>query len=697
MPDDYTTTAPTYLSLGWLPFPLPPGKKIPPPGGVTGRVGTPPSGPDVYEWCELAPRGANIGLRMPEIVIGIDVDQYDDKNGAATLLEHIKRLVPLPPTWRSSARDWPSGIWFYRVPAGLAFPEGLGDGIELIRCIHRYAVVWPSTNPKTGTQYRWYRPLDDDTSGEEEADRPPRVDELPYLPDEWIEDLTGWRTDTEIASAALDANEAGAWLDDHDEPGTCPRVTGRAAHIIDAIRAGTAHDSLSQLVTMARLAEHGHRGVAPVLDDIATEFAHVAVAHGRTPQEAAAEFTRSWRGAVGRVVATTEVHAPVAPCSCGDDPDDIIDRTPPPGVPDQEDPAGLEDAEHTSWWPVDLTGVLDGTITTPPPTVLRRDDGQPLFYPERVNGLIGESESGKTWVALSAVAQELDAGHHVLYIDPEDLAPGFVERCRALGATDDQLRTQLAYINPDESLGSDAAADLRDIVASRAWALIVVDGVNATMSLLGFDIDSSNRDATLFAQKFLKPLAATGAAVCIIDHLPKNNTESKGGVGAQAKRAMMTGCSLRVTVEAEFGRGLKGRLALAVDKDRQGHVRGASQDAKKAGTVVLDSDGVKMAVGITAPDTRPAAERAVDFRPTGVMDRVSRWLASSASDDGWSLRQVIEGVGGKRDVVIVAIDRLVEAGYVAREPGKGNSLRHRHLHRYSEMNELVAADSDEED
>jgi hypothetical protein len=76
-----------------------------------------------------------------------------------------------------------------------------------------------------------------------------------------------------------------------------------------------------------------------------------------------------------------------------------------------------------------------------------------------------------------------------------------------------------------------------------------------------------------------------------VDHVPKSkDARGKGGIGAQAKRAMTTGCTVAVHVLEPFGRGNTGRLALRVDKDRAGHVRGYASDAKNLGTVVLDSD-----------------------------------------------------------------------------------------------------------
>ena len=69
---------------GWGPIPLPTGQKAQPPVGFTG--GHPvPSYADWYTIYEENPaKWGNLGARVPERVVGVDVDAYDGKNGAAT-------------------------------------------------------------------------------------------------------------------------------------------------------------------------------------------------------------------------------------------------------------------------------------------------------------------------------------------------------------------------------------------------------------------------------------------------------------------------------------------------------------------------------------------------------------------------------------------------------------------------------------
>lgn len=345
--------------------------------------------------------------------------------------------------------------------------------------------------------------------------------------------------------------------------------------------------------------------------------------------------------------------------------------------PDDDDDPG-----HTSWWFRDLDAVIDGTHSEPGPVHLVRDDEAALFYAGKVNGLIGESESGKTWVALLAVQQALHVGERVLYLDFEDSAGGIVGRLRALGATPGEL-ARLAYIDPDETLHIAAKADLAAVLDTHTPGLIVLDGFNAAMTLLGLDLQS-NKDATTFSQALLKPLSRTSATVIYIDHLPKNKeAQGKGGIGAQAKRAMTTGCALRVDVVQEFGRGMTGRLKLTVDKDRAGHVRAISAGAKIAGQAVLVSaaDGTSVDLYIEAPDLRPANERG-PFKPTHLMEKVSRFL--EAGPGPWSKQAIEDAVEGKAEYLRAALAVLVEEGYVSRETGPRGALLHTSARPYRE-------------
>lgn len=189
----YASAALAYRRLGWrgvLPADLN-GKIGHVPAGFSGGHDVDPDDDQVRRWTDgLGDR--NVALRLPDDVIGIDVDAYDGKTGDQTVAYAADQhgCGDLPPTWTSTARgpDQPSRIWLYRVPAGRRWRSdlGRGSGVEVIQRGHRWARVWPSVNPRlvgrprTDPTYRWYQP-----DGQLSA-TPPRPEQLAELPDAWI-------------------------------------------------------------------------------------------------------------------------------------------------------------------------------------------------------------------------------------------------------------------------------------------------------------------------------------------------------------------------------------------------------------------------------------------------------------------------------------------------------------------------------
>lgn len=754
LPTPYRDAAPTYRASGWVGvLPIPYRTKRLVARGWTGHGGGWPSWADVQSWIDSdAPDegGGNIALRLPPDVLGVDVDAYGDKAGGATFAEAQERWGTLPPTWMSTARDdGTSGIRLYRIPEGLRWPGQVGPGIETIHAGHRYAMVWPSLHPE-GRVYRWYRP--DGLA----STAPPRVDELPDLPDAWIAGLTGGEMAEQVSFADLTSSEIQNWLIRHSSGVMCRGMATVYQRLEQEIATSSAHEGLRRLMGLVRFAEQGHTGLAEALGTAHTTFIREACRPGRTGEtrdqaSAEGEWRRSLGGAVRRVLGTgsiAEGEQPDDPCSqpfAGliapgtttsvglHNPTPLTAgssalapvEVPAPRQAEPEpahavDPADaflngdtdtdtageteVAPAERTSWWPKNLAAVLAGEQTEPEPSVLARDDKHCLFYAGKVNGLLGESESGKTWILLAAVAQELAAGRPVLYVDFEDTDTSIVARLRGLGVPDEQLDPQaglFTYLAPDESLHTVASADLTEVLTLSTYSLIGLDGVNAAMTLLGLDL-SSNTDATRFAQVLLKPLAKTGAAVVTVDHVPKDKEQrGKGGIGAQAKRAMVTGAALLVEVLAPFGRGTTGKLKLTVDKDRPGHVRGVSEHSKNAGIAVLNSDpGTgNISFSIESPNMGQSGQQQREpFRPTGVMEKISRLLLTTDGD--LSQRQIEEAVAGRATVIRAALDALIAGNYISRHPGPRNSMLHRYENTYRELDDLTGqgvVDADEDD
>lgn len=164
---------------------------------------------------------SNLALRLPQGVIGVDVDAYDDKPGGATLERMERELGALPASWRSTSRapeDPVSGIRLYRVPEDMTFDGVAGPGIEIVQHHHRFVMAWPSVHPKTGRIYQWVGP------DGQIADRPPTPEELPGLPERWVDHLAASAEGRTVGDGAAVAD----FLTEHagtDNPRIFDKVT----------------------------------------------------------------------------------------------------------------------------------------------------------------------------------------------------------------------------------------------------------------------------------------------------------------------------------------------------------------------------------------------------------------------------------------------------------------------------------------
>jgi hypothetical protein len=282
-PLGYGDVADDYRAAGWTPLPLPTGKKDPPPNGWTGADAPEPSRADIEDW-KQGHSGGNVGLRMPDGVIGIDIDAYDGKMGHESFRLLVGQLGPLPRTWRSTSRTGPSGIGFFRVPEGKRWKGAIGRDIEIIQRRHRYAVAWPSVHP-SGRTYQWYQP-----GGTEPSSRLPDVSELPMLPNAWVTALDHASGDIALFPEDHARLAAKDW---HPEV----RAAYWEGEAICSGAGGSRHDEMSKVVM--RLLNHQWRKYAGAADAIAAlrERYVAAIAPARPGGRGAAED--EWERMVG--------------------------------------------------------------------------------------------------------------------------------------------------------------------------------------------------------------------------------------------------------------------------------------------------------------------------------------------------------------------------------------------------------------
>ena len=331
---------------------------------------------------------------------------------------------------------------------------------------------------------------------------------------------------------------------------------------------------------------------------------------------------------------------------------------------------------RSTWDVVNLADTLAGEGERLEPTVLARTDGVSLIYPGRIHALNAESESGKSWVALLACKQQIDASAHVLYIDFEDSPESVTERLLALGAAPDLLLDRFHYIRPDDPI--DEAARVRVTEALEAWhpTLVVIDGVTEAMVGSGWSI-TDNDDIAQFLAALPRLIERAGGAVLLIDHVTKDK-EHRGrfAIGGQHKLAGVTGAAYSLDVVKPFGRGLHGVARVTVTKDKHGQVRAVAAGGKHAGEFHLDATGDHPRADIIPPVLH---DPDAPWRPTIVMEKVSRELEQLAEPAGANGLAAV--IGGKKELVLKALKMLIEEGYVERQKA-GRGYAHRSIKPY---------------
>lgn len=303
------------LQAGWLPFPLPPGKKFPPPKNVTGHQHsrTPPNAKLVAAWLESEPADSNIGMRIPADYIGIDVDAYKDEGKC--LREREKDWGVLPDTYRCTARqDGKSGIRIFKLPVGsrgLAWPGKAGETIEIIQYGHRYAVIWPSINPVNGEMYRWYVP--GENGGPGLGTVPLASDVTTFLPARWVKGLTSGRAYRFLPKkSGIGSSACRAWLSERRQGEPCVAMRRAMDSAEKHIGEDGAHDAMTDVVHRAvMLSQEGHGGIGEALSLIQDLFVSDSTdddrtGEVRTKQEALSEYRRARDGSVRRAMQRSE-------------------------------------------------------------------------------------------------------------------------------------------------------------------------------------------------------------------------------------------------------------------------------------------------------------------------------------------------------------------------------------------------------
>lgn len=329
----------------------------------------------------------------------------------------------------------------------------------------------------------------------------------------------------------------------------------------------------------------------------------------------------------------------------------------------------------------DLSWVLTGQRRPPlQPEYLETGNGHALFYAGRINGLFGDPETAKSWIAQTTITQALTQGKTAVYLDIDhNGAEEIAERLILLGANPTKIGDPRHFriYEPEDKNG--LIAFLTEMARYQP-DIVVIDSLGELMPMLGAkSID--NDELTTAMRAILKPLAhKLKACVITIDHLPKGQDSRNSGyaIGGIAKKRIIDGAYYSCEAIDPPAPGHIGKIRLTIEKDRNGQVR-ANATGRIAGDYIIDS---------TDPDftnTRiehPAAAADGKIKPTSAMKTIAahltnlhQWTAPSRNS---ILTTLTETTSYKRHTLDRAIDELATDNYLIIEPstpGKPSPVR----------------------
>ena len=352
---------------------------------------------------------------------------------------------------------------------------------------------------------------------------------------------------------------------------------------------------------------------------------------------------------------------------------------------------GADEAENEAAtpWHLSLAWALDGEPPVMPrPSIMAREDGCALFYKAMVNGVYGEPETAKSWVALCAGVEELGNGGRLAYVDADlNGQVSIVTRLLALGVPAEVIADPARFVLIEPHDVTDLHRAMPEL---EAWAadgnspVVIHDSLGELLPMLG--VSSESNDEVSTAMRFLTSgLVGAGAGIITIDHVPKNalGRNDNYAIGAQAKRRAIRGSYLATKKISEVAKGQVGEIALTISKDTNGALREVSPEGP--GVFVLDAsnpEALSWSVRLGGQESQ---------KPTYLMEQVSRLLEAEGP---CSARAIRTAVTGKTEHIMRAVSELVSAGHVSRIDGPRGSIVH-HLNAIyrEELEGLTASGS----
>lgn len=314
---------------------------------------------------------------------------------------------------------------------------------------------------------------------------------------------------------------------------------------------------------------------------------------------------------------------------------------------------------RSSW----LAGApMDPAAVAPEP--LPTIPGFPYMHAGAGAVVVGPTGGGRSSLVQAGAYDAARSGLRVAYLGSEVTEGEFNARAADLATRrgdtiDSDLRGQLAearYL----SLASIVthAWEHRDAWAHempRHYDGLVVDPLSAVASTLDLDFDKSNAEFVKFYDRLVQPLVNAGMFVVLLENVGHAQEARHRAKGASAKsdRADLTfSCALQSHPEQ----------ALIITAHKVRTIRAPFQRGTEW---IFDRETQRI-------EPRERGEQPAAFRPTVLMERVSRALEA---EPGLSRRALRAAVKGRNDAKELALDLLVAEEYAERRT-EGQAVRH---------------------
>ena len=235
---------------------------------------------------------------------------------------------------------------------------------------------------------------------------------------------------------------------------------------------------------------------------------------------------------------------------------------------DAADQAAADSGQVEGGEPLEtFVGKMAEADAAPPSALLRRSDGEVLFYDGEVNWVFGEPGAGKSWLALYVVQESILRGQRTVFWDHE-MSPGQTKaRCQALGLdlVEAERAGSFLYLKPYAEQSKLAMSQLQEwLTGVDGPALIVIDAAASSGA------PSDGGDVEPWLRKFVQPFADAGHTILVIDHVAKQKVgRPDGPIGSARKLQATTGAALDLSGIA-WTQKKDGVVKLTVHKDRFG-------------------------------------------------------------------------------------------------------------------------------